>query len=430
MHKMLISDSNLSNDVKSSLSFNDFSLSKCLIDCINALGYTTPTSIQSQAIPAILSKSDVLASAQTGSGKTAAFAIPTVQNLLEHASDSSSPAKHLVRGLILAPTRELAQQIYDVFLSLIGNTPLKIALLLGGESMPLQKQSLQKGVDIVIATIGRLYDHVNVGNIKLNKVEILILDEADRMLDMGFLPDLEKIFSFLPQKRQTLLFSATFSDYIKKLTHNYQTNPIIIQTHITNSSNINIKQNLYIIQEYQRLVILKKILQDNEGQCIIFTNSKIDCKKLQQQLVVTYEAIAIHGDMTQAQRTESLNMFKENKIRILVATDVAARGLDVPLLPLVINYNLPFQAEDYIHRIGRTGRAGMQGLAISLCSPKEEANKLAIEKLIGHSIEEIKLTTSKTKVENSNLNSKYVLDKYTRGKKVQDCALFRLKSYK
>ncbi|MFM2344182.1 MAG: hypothetical protein RLZZ210_792 [Pseudomonadota bacterium] len=417
-------------------SFSDMNIDEKLLKAIKKFGYTQPTAIQSQAIPSIINQHDVLASAQTGSGKTAAFVIPIIQRLLKDASDSPSPAKHPVRALILAPTRELAQQIYDVFAKFIEYTPLRIVTLLGGESMPNQKQLLQKGVDIVIATPGRLYDHVNMNNIQLGKVDILTLDEADRMLDMGFLPEIEKIISYLPQSRQTLLFSATFSEYITKLTKKYQKSPIVIKTHSVNSSNVNVKQSIYLIQEYQRFTTLKRVLYDNNGQCIVFTNSKIDCKKLQQQLNDNYTAVAIHGDMTQSQRIESLQAFKDNKIRILVATDVAARGLDIAALPLVINYHIPYHAEDYVHRIGRTGRAGQAGLAISICSDKEVHNKDAIEKLIGKNIIETK-TPERNSAKEANHSAiksiKYTIsgeysNKYTRNKVVSDCALFRLKT--
>ncbi len=444
----------MQNEIKSTLennqstcqlpaSFSNMDLSEKLLKSVHKLGYTTPTTIQSEAIPAIINQHDVLASAQTGSGKTAAFVVPIIQRLLKDASDSPSPAKHPLRALILAPTRELAQQIYEVFAKLIEYTPLRIATLLGGESMPNQKQLLQKGIDIVIATPGRLYDHVNMNNIQLGKVEILTLDEADRMLDMGFLPEIEKIIAHIPKHRQTLLFSATFSEYITKLTQKYQNAPVIIKTHSANSSNVNVKQSIYLIQEYQRLSTLKRVLHDNQGQCIVFTNSKIDCKKLQQQLDVNYETLAIHGDMTQSQRIESLQAFKENKIRILVATDVAARGLDVAGLPLVVNYHIPYHAEDYIHRIGRTGRAGQTGLAISICSDKEVYNKNAIEKLIGKDIIEIKNIDNIDNINRTdkalpkdnlfgNKNIKYAIcgeyiNKYTKNKLIPDCALFRIR---
>ncbi len=435
---------------QNNLSIADLNLDPHLIKSINALGYTSLTTIQQQAIPVILAGQDVLASAQTGSGKTAAFAIPVLQRLLPQANNSPSPARHPIRALILAPTRELAQQIYDVFTQLAQFTFLRIATLLGGESMPQQTQLLQKGIDIVIATPGRLYDHVVTNKLNLNQVEILVLDEADRMLDMGFLPEIENILSHLPQdlnKRQTLLFSATFSDYIKKLTQKYQYKPLTIQAHAVNSSNVNVQQLMYEIEEHQRLLALKYILREHSGQCIIFTNSKIDCKKLQQQLDGThqsYRALAIHGDLTQSQRIENLNAFKTNSIRILVATDVAARGLDIPSLPLVVNYHIPFHAEDYVHRIGRTGRAGQNGIAISLYTFKEQYLQQAIEKLIGKESFENKLFSELNSNYNinNNLNTgaskKYqeskkqlnYINKYADYNKAPSCALFQNKSDK
>jgi len=407
MHKISIS------------SFDDFNFNPSLVKAIIKLGFTLPTLIQDQAIPIILESRDILASAQTGSGKTAAFAMPIIQKILHLANDSPSPAKHPVLALILAPTRELAHQIYKVFCELSEFTSLKIGVLVGGEPIESQKQLLQKGLDVIIATPGRLYDHITLGSIKLGKVQILTLDEADKMLDMGFLPDLEKIFEYLPKERQTLLFSATFSQYIKKLTQQYQNDPVLIEAHSSNSSNTNVSQYMYLLSEYQKLSTLKNILKESEGQCMVFTNSKIDCKKLQLDLQDTHNSLAIHGDMTQSQRIEHLNSFKTNQTKVLVATDVAARGLDIPDLPLVINYTLPFNAEDYVHRIGRTGRAGKNGKAISLYSTKDNKFKDAIEALIGKDIIEHKnLCTNENKSSSSTNNST---------SKIKDCALFRLK---
>jgi ATP-dependent RNA helicase RhlE len=366
-----------------SLNFSNLQLHEKISKAIEHIGYTQATTIQQKAIPVILNGSDILASAQTGSGKTVAFSIPIIQSLMDHASESTSPAKHPLKALILAPTRELAQQIHKVIVDLTKFTPLNIALLLGGEPILAQKKSLQKGADIVIATPGRLLDHINMCSIALGQVKILTLDEADKMLDMGFLPDLERIFTYLPPKRQTLLFSATFSTHIKKLASQYQTNPITIEAHSTNSSNTNVSQLLYLVDEQHKFNLLKSILAEKTGQCIIFTNSKIDCKKLHQQLYKDYNAATIHGDMSQIQRLENLQTFKDNKARVLVATDVAARGLDIAGMPLVINYHLPWQAQDYIHRIGRTGRAGQTGEAISFYTTKENKFKVDIEKLIG-----------------------------------------------
>jgi ATP-dependent RNA helicase RhlE len=445
-------DISISSDVK----ISDLNLDINLIKSINELGYTSLTTIQQQAIPVILSGKDVLASAQTGSGKTAAFVIPLLQRLLPNASSSPSPARHPIRALILAPTRELAQQIHDVCTQLAQFTYLRVATLLGGESMQQQTQLLQKGIDVVIATPGRLYDHIVTNKLNLNQVEVLVLDEADRMLDMGFLPEIENILAHLPQdlhKRQTLLFSATFSEYIKKLTQKYQYQPVTIQAHAVNSSNVNVQQLMYQIAEHQRLVTLKYLLRQHAGQCIVFTNSKIDCKKLQQQLdginansnfdntnQQGYRALAIHGDLTQSQRIENLNAFKANNIRVLVATDVAARGLDIPSLPLVINYHMPFQAEDYVHRIGRTGRAGQNGIAISLYTLKEQYLQQAIEKLIGkdafegRTYEEIanhhlSKNQNSSDNNNNNKNNKQInyMSKYA-DYKLPSCALFQIKN--
>ncbi len=407
----------------STFSFTEFNLDKRLMQALDKENFNHATTIQEQAIPVILNKKDILASAQTGSGKTLAFCLPMLQNLIESSSNSTSPAKHPVLALVLAPTRELAQQIHKVIYTLAQFTDFRIALLLGGEPIQAQTSILQKGADIIIATPGRLLDHITSNTVKLNQIKILALDEADKMLDMGFLPDLEKIFTYTPNNKQTLLFSATFSGHIKKLTENYQNNPVVIQAHAANSSNLNVEQSMYYVNHYQRLSTLKQILRQESGQCIIFTNSKIDCKKLQQDLGTTYGALSIHGDMTQTQRMEHLNLFKSNNIKVLVATDVASRGLDIPDLPLVINYNLPFQPEDYVHRIGRTGRAGKNGKAISLYTEKDSKLKIAIENLVGEGIIkhtdfdsiQVKVQTISSSNNKSNKN------------KIATCALFKLK---
>ncbi|WP_028218587.1 DEAD/DEAH box helicase [Paraburkholderia oxyphila] len=364
--------------------FDQFGLAPEILKAIKEQGYTTPTPIQAQAIPVVLTGRDVMGAAQTGTGKTASFSLPILQRLLPLASTSASPARHPVRALILTPTRELADQVANNVRSYGVHTPLRSAVVFGGVDMNPQSDELRRGVEILIATPGRLLDHVQQKTTQLGQVQMLVLDEADRMLDMGFLPDLQRILNLLPKERQTLLFSATFSPEIKKLAATYLRNPQTIEVARSNSTATNVTQIVYEVHEGDKTGAVVQLIRDRGlKQVIVFCNSKIGASRLARQIEKQgIVAAAIHGDRSQSERMQALDAFKRGEIEALVATDVAARGLDIVELPAVINFDLPFNAEDYVHRIGRTGRAGASGDALSLCSPNEKKQLADIEKLI------------------------------------------------
>lgn len=368
----------------STATFDQFGLAPDILKAVKESGYTIPTPIQAQAIPVVLAGRDVMGAAQTGTGKTASFSLPIIQRLLPQASTSASPARHPVRALILTPTRELADQVAANVQSYAKHTALRSAVVFGGVDMNPQSEQLRRGVEILIATPGRLLDHVQQKTANLGQVQILVLDEADRMLDMGFLPDLQRILNLLPKERQTLLFSATFSGEIKKLAATYLRDPQTIEVARSNSTATNVTQIVYEVAEGDKTAAVVKLIRDRGlKQVIVFCNSKIGASRLARSLerdgVV---ATAIHGDRSQNERMQALDAFKRGEIEALVATDVAARGLDIAELPAVINFDLPFNAEDYVHRIGRTGRAGASSDALSLCSPNERKQLADIEKLI------------------------------------------------
>ncbi|MYM38715.1 DEAD/DEAH box helicase [Pseudoduganella sp. CY13W] len=368
--------------------FSDFGLSPLIQRALTEQGYEHPTPIQAQAIPVLLQGRDVMGAAQTGTGKTASFSLPIIQMLLAHASHSTSPARHPVRALILTPTRELAVQVAENVQAYAKHTPLRSTVVFGGMDMKPQTVVLRNGVEIVIATPGRLLDHVEQKNIALNQVQMLVMDEADRMLDMGFLPDLQRIINLLPAKRQNLMFSATFSPEIKKLANTFLTNPVTIEVARTNQTADKVTQVVYKVAENQKHALTVHLLRQRElKQVIIFSNTKIGASRLARGLEQEgMKAVAIHGDKSQQERMAALDAFKKGEIDILVATDVAARGLDISDLPCVINYDLPYNAEDYVHRIGRTGRAGASGDALSIYSDKDERLLADIEKLIKQTI--------------------------------------------
>lgn len=363
--------------------FSDFGLDPQILRAISDQGYSQATPIQTRAIPVILQGCDVLGAAQTGTGKTAAFVLPTIQRLLPLASHSASPARHPVRALILTPTRELADQVADNATIYARYTPLRTTVVFGGVDMAAQAAQLRQGVEILIATPGRLLDHVQQKTVNLAQVQLLILDEADRMLDMGFLPDLQRIINLLPNSRQTLVFSATFSTEIKKLANSYLRNPVTIEVAGRNAAAENVAQRIYsVAEEDKRDAILHILKSRSSHQCIIFANSKLACARLARLLISDgIKAGAIHGDKSQSERMQMLDAFKRGEVEVLVATDVAARGLDISDMPCVINFDLPYNAEDYVHRIGRTGRAGASGDALSLCTPSDEKLLAEIEKL-------------------------------------------------
>ena len=365
------------------MSFDNLGLIPELQRAVAEQGYTTATPIQSQAIPLILERRDMLAGAQTGTGKTAGFTLPTLQILAPHANTGTSPARHPVRALIMTPTRELAAQVAESVATYGKYLPLRSAVVYGGVNIRPQIDELRRGIDILIATPGRLLDHIEQKSVNLSKVEILILDEADRMLDMGFIHDIKRIVSLLPAQRQSLLFSATFSTEIKKLADEFLKNPALIAIARDNITAATIAQSAYAVEK-KREFLGHLIRSGDWQQVLVFMRTKHGASRLAQQLVRDgISATAIHGNKSQPQRTQALEEFKQGKCRVLVATDVAARGLDIEELPHVINYELPYVAEDYVHRIGRTGRAGSQGTAISLVGSEERHLLSAIEKLIG-----------------------------------------------
>ncbi len=380
-------------DMPDTLRFDSFGLAPEILRALNDQGYVHPTPIQAQAIPIVLQGRDVMGAAQTGTGKTAGFSLPIIQLLLAHANASASPARHPVRALILTPTRELADQVADNVKAYSRHTPLRATVVFGGVDMAPQTTALRNGVEIVIATPGRLLDHVQQKTINLSQTQILIMDEADRMLDMGFLPDLQRIINLLPKQRQNLMFSATFSPEIKKLAASFLNNPVTIEVARSNATAENVTQVLYKVSEDEKRDAVSFIIRERGlRQVIVFSNTKMGASRLAVHLVKQgVKASAIHGDKSQQERMAALEAFKQGEVEVLVATDVAARGLDISEMPCVINFDLPYNAEDYVHRIGRTGRAGAKGDAISLHTDKDERLLVDIEKLIKQKIERLQL---------------------------------------
>lgn len=370
------------------MSFNTLGLSAKLLRAIEEEGYTNPTPIQKQAIPVILSKRDVLAGAQTGTGKTAGFTLPLLQRLSEHAPTG---AKHHVRALILTPTRELAAQVGDSVKTYGKYLPFRSTVIFGGVGINPQIAALRKGVDIVIATPGRLLDHVGQKTIDLSKIECLILDEADRMLDMGFIHDIKKILALLPKHRQNLLFSATFSNEIKALADRLLDSPALIEVARRNTASERVEQIVHPVDRDRKRELLSQLISNgNWQQVLVFTRTKHGANRLSEQLAKDgISSAAIHGNKSQSARTKALADFKKGTVRVLVATDIAARGIDIDQLPHVVNYELPNIAEDYVHRIGRTGRAGNEGEAVSLVCVDEHAYLSGIEKLIKRKIPQV-----------------------------------------
>ncbi|MET0349394.1 MAG: DEAD/DEAH box helicase, partial [Rhizobacter sp.] len=352
-------------------------------------GYTLATPIQAKAIPLVLAGRDVMGAAQTGTGKTAAFSLPLLQKMLKHETSSVSPARHPVRALVLAPTRELADQVANNIKAYAKHSKLRVAVVFGGVDMKPQTLELKQGVEVLIATPGRLLDHIEAKNCVLNQVEYVVLDEADRMLDIGFLPDLQRILSYLPKQRQTLLFSATFSPEIKRLAESYLQDPVLVEVARPNATATTVEQRFYSVSNDDKRRAVLKLLKDRGiTQALVFVNSKIGCARLARSFERDgLRTNALHGDKSQDERLKALAAFKRGEVDVLVATDVAARGLDIADLPAVFNFDVPFNAEDYVHRIGRTGRAGASGLAMTLVA-REDARMVGdIEKLIKKKIE-------------------------------------------
>jgi ATP-dependent RNA helicase RhlE len=373
------------------MSFASLNLLPELQRAVADQGYTEATPIQVQAIPAVLAGRDLMGCAQTGTGKTAGFTLPLLQILAPLGSSSPSPARHPVRALILTPTRELAAQVHESVQGYGKHLPLRSTVVYGGVDMKPQKAALMAGVEILVATPGRLLDHVEQKTVNLGQVQILVLDEADRMLDMGFLPDLKRIIALIPAQRQSLLFSATFSDDIKRLANQMLRNPLTIEVARRNAPADLVSHQVYEVSAERKRALLVNLIRTREmKQVLVFLRKKVDCNKLARELERDgIKATAIHSDRTQAEREQALNDFKEGRATVLVATDIAARGLDIEELPFVVNYEIPYVPEDYVHRIGRTGRAGMPGAAISLVCHDESKLLADIERLLKRPIERL-----------------------------------------
>ncbi len=370
------------------MTFANLGLSARLLATVAREGYTEATPVQAAAIPHVLAGRDVLAAAQTGTGKTAAFTLPILERMARHASSSPSPARHPIRALVLTPTRELACQIDESVRTLGQGTNLRSAVVYGGVPQGPQVKALWGGVEVLVATPGRLFDLIGQKAVNLTQVEVLVLDEADRMLDMGFIDDVRKAVALLPKGHQTLLFSATFSDAIRKLAREFQTDPEIVQVAPRNATAENVEHVLYPVDAERKAdLLIHLVRRDGIGQVLVFTKTKIGASRLASYLDRRgVPAIAIHSDRTQGERTRALEAFKKGEVVALVATDVASRGLDIDALTHVVNFDLPFEPQDYVHRIGRTGRAGASGTAISLVSPGEVDALRGIQRLLKRAI--------------------------------------------
>lgn len=368
------------------MSFESLGLMAELHRAVSEKGYSEPTPIQKQAIPVVLQGRDLMGGAQTGTGKTAGFTLPLLQRLME--TDVPRKGRRPIRALVLTPTRELAAQVADSVHTYGRHLPLKSTVVFGGVSINPQKQKLIRGVDILIATPGRLLDHVNQRSANLSEVDILVLDEADRMLDMGFIHDIKKVLALVPKKKQTLLFSATFSDDIKKLANGLMRSPALIEVARQNAATETVEQVVHPVDKTRKRELLSFLIGSNNWQqVLVFNRTKHGANRLAEQLNKDgITATAIHGNKSQGARTKALADFKSGRVRVLVATDIAARGIDIDQLPHVVNFELPNVAEDYVHRIGRTGRAGNEGEAMSLVCVDELKLLKDIEKLIKREI--------------------------------------------
>ena len=365
------------------MTFNSLGLTDSLLQAVQTTGYTIPTPIQERVIPEILNGKDVMAAAQTGTGKTAGFTLPLLQLL----GGRKQTHDRQIRALVLTPTRELAAQIKDSIGTYGLNERLRHGVVFGGVNINPQKQKLRRGLDILVATPGRLLDLYQQHSVKFDEVEVLILDEADRMLDMGFIRDIRRILALLPKRRQNLMFSATFSNEIRKLAKTICHNPVEIDVSPRNSTVKLISQKMYRIDKPRKVDLLSSLLRSNADQTLVFSRTKHGANKLVKRLSRdNISAAAIHGNKSQAQRTKALDAFKQNKVQVLVATDIAARGIDIDQLATVINFDLPHVPEDYVHRIVRTGRAGLSGVAISLVTNEDKKQLRDIERLIKNSI--------------------------------------------
>lgn len=369
------------------MSFSQLGLSAKVLSAVQAAGYTTPTPIQSEAIPHVLARRDVLGIAQTGTGKTAAFTLPMITMLENGRARARMP-----RTLILEPTRELAAQVQENFDKYGVGQKLNVALIIGGVSFDEQDAKLTRGVDVLIATPGRLLDHFERGRLLLTGVELLVIDEADRMLDMGFIPDIERICKLVPFTRQTLFFTATMPPEIQRITEQFLSNPVRVEVSRPATAATTITQQLVKTgrEPHEKRETLRRLIRsaDPFKNAIVFCNRKREVAQLHRSLVKHgFNAVALHGDLEQSERTAALDKFRKGEAKLLIASDVAARGLDIPDVSHVFNFDVPHHADDYVHRIGRTGRAGKTGVAISIVAPSDQKSLAAIEKLIGQSIE-------------------------------------------
>jgi ATP-dependent RNA helicase RhlE len=369
--------------------FNSLPLDPKLQRAVADQGYLSMTPIQAKAIPIVLAGRDVMGAAQTGTGKTAAFTLPLLQKMLRHENASASPARHPVRALVIAPTRELADQVGLSVKGYAQHTLLRSTVVFGGIDMKPQTLQLKAGIEILVATPGRLLDHIEAKNCVLNQVEYVVLDEADRMLDIGFLPDLQRILSYLPKQRQTLLFSATFSPEIKRLAQSYLQDPVLVEVARPNAAASTVEQRFYSVSDDDKRAAVRQLLKQRAlSQALVFVNSKLGAARLARAFERDgLRTAALHGDKSQDDRLKSLAAFKRAEVDVLVATDVAARGLDIVDLPAVFNFDVPFNAEDYVHRIGRTGRAGASGLSITLVTRDDARLVSDIERLIRNKVE-------------------------------------------
>jgi ATP-dependent RNA helicase RhlE len=369
-----------------STDFSSFGLNDALLRAVNDAGYTVPTPIQQRAIAPVLEGRDMLAAAQTGTGKTAAFALPILHRL--HATNPAPHGARAPRALVLVPTRELAAQVAEAFRDFGRHLAQRTVLVFGGVSPKPQLIALAQGTDIIIATPGRLLDHLQARAIDLSRIEVLVLDEADRMLDMGFIRPIRKVLAALPQRRQNLLFSATFSSEIRELSRSILRDPVSIDVAPRNTPTELVDHRVYHVETADKQPLLTRLLGSSGGrQSLVFTRTKHGANRVQQRLERDgISCAAIHGNKSQGARTRALDDFKDGRIQVLVATDIAARGIDISELPHVVNFELPHVPEDYVHRIGRTGRAGRNGEAVSLVSRDERDRLRAIEKMLGRSI--------------------------------------------
>ena len=380
------------------MSFSHLGLSDKVVAAVEAAGYKTPTPIQEQAIPHVLARRDVLGIAQTGTGKTAAFALPLLQHLAEEQPNPRG--SRAPRLLVLVPTRELAAQVGESFQDFGRHLNQRTILIFGGVSPRPQLDALRQGVDIIVATPGRLLDHINERAVDLTKVRHLVLDEADRMLDMGFIRDIRRVLAALPKQRQNLLFSATFSDEIRKLTQGLLHDPLTVEVAPRNAPAELVEHRVHLVEQGDKRAVLSHLLREGATpQTIVFTRTKHGANRLADQLEKDgIQVAAIHGNKSQNARTKALADFKDYKVQVLVATDIAARGLDITELPQVVNYELPHVPEDYVHRIGRTGRAGSTGQALSLVATDEKDRLRAIERVLGRKISVLPLDRSGIRV--------------------------------